>query len=92
MVKFASFTFQERVIVKGIVRRAVQMGIYDDPLDVEMDISATHAHCPLRLEELRDADNFNFGHDMAGIQQHLNRQTGKLEGFFLPRFAKGDSK
>lgn len=62
-------------------------GIYDDALTAHMDISAVHAQCPLRLGDLRDADQFNFAHDMYGIQRHLNRQTGKLENLFLPRFA-----
>lgn len=57
-------------------------------MDVEMDLSATHATCPLRLAELADADDFNFSHDMGGIRRHLNRQTGELEDFFVPRFAE----
>lgn len=27
-------------------------------------------------------------HDMRGILRHINRETGKLENFFLPRFAR----
>lgn len=46
-----------------------------------------HAKVPLRLAEFANADNFNFGHDVAGILGHLNRQTGELEDCFLPRFA-----
>jgi hypothetical protein len=87
MVEFARFSDEESRIVDEIVARAVNAGIYDEPLDAAMDISAVHAHCPLRLAELRDADQFNFAHDMCGVRRHLNRKTGELGGFFLPRFA-----
>jgi len=26
-------------------------------------------------------------HDVSGIARHLNRETGRLEGCFLPRFS-----
>lgn len=76
MVQFAEFTKEERATVMAIVDRAV-----------EEDISAVHFHCPLRLNDLLAADRFNFAHDMCGIQRHINRETGQLENFFLPRFA-----
>lgn len=57
--------------------------------DTQMDLCATIAQgVPLRLEELLSADNFNFCHDIAGIYRHIDRSTGKLEGFFRPRFVK----
>ncbi len=87
-VQFAEFTDSERQIVRAIVDRAVNAGIYSDQLDVYMDISAVHVHCPLRLADLLAADQFNFNHDMRGIFRHINRQTGELENFFLPRFAR----
>lgn len=88
MVQFAKFTPEELNIVMEIVKRAVNAGIYDDVLMADMDISAVCAHCPLRLADLLSADQFNFAHDLAGIQRHLNRRTGELEDFFLPRFAQ----
>lgn len=60
-------------------------------LHIRMDVSACHASgCPLRLDDLLAADDFNFMHDIAGIDRHLNRETGELEGFFRPRFARPD--
>lgn len=54
-----------------------------------MDLTAVHANgCPLRLAKLCEADDFNFLHDMYGIARHLDRDTGKLGGCFVPRFAK----
>ena len=59
-----------------------------DRMSLTMDITATHGNgCPLRLGELLEADALNFAHDIAGIRFHINRETGRLEGFFLPRFA-----
>lgn len=88
MVQFAKFTKEEREIVMSIVRRAVEANIYSDALTCDMDISAVHVHCPLRLSDLLSADQFNFAHDMYGIQRHINRRTGELKNFFLPRFAR----
>jgi hypothetical protein len=57
-------------------------------MDVAMDLTAVHANGnPLRLEGLRDADDFNFAHDILGIRRHLNRETGRLEDGFRPRFS-----
>lgn len=60
-----------------------------DYLNTLMDLVATHANGnPLRLADLLAADDFNLIHDVMGIAAHINRRTGKLEGFFLPRFSK----
>ena len=57
-------------------------------MDIAMDIEAVHCNGnPLRLEGLLEADDFNFSHDMIGIQQHLNRRTGKLMDRFVPRYS-----
>lgn len=56
-----------------------------------MDFTATHANGnPLRLADLLAADGFNFMHDAFGICRHLDRETGKLTDFFLPRFSVPD--
>lgn len=57
-------------------------------MDWSMDFTATHANgCPLRLEALLEADDFNFMHDAFGIARHIDRETGKLGNCFLPRYA-----
>lgn len=57
-------------------------------LDCSMDITAVHCNgCPLDLKKLIEADDFNFAHDVFGIRNHLNRETGQLEDCFLPRCA-----
>jgi hypothetical protein len=90
MVRFDS-TPEDQKIIKEIARRAAQeLGV--DFTDTEMDLTAVHlSGCPLRLQDLLDAPMSHFGHDILGIARHLNRQTGALEDFFLPRFAAPQS-
>jgi hypothetical protein len=80
--------------IREIVKRAVVFNVKNggprvDPLDLNMDLTATHLNgCPLKLQELLEADDFNLIHDVFGIHRHLDRNTGKLKNCFLPRFAK----
>lgn len=61
----------------------------DLSLSTRMDLIAAHANgCPMDFDRMRKADDFNILHDIMGIKNHLNRETGRLEGVFLPRFAK----
>jgi hypothetical protein len=56
--------------------------------DALMDLTACHVNaCRLQLAELAQAPNLDFSHDVFGIQRHLNRDTGKLENCFTPRYA-----
>ena len=41
----------------------------------------------LRLNDLLNADDSNFAHDICGIQKNINRETREIENFFVPRFA-----
>ena len=90
-IEFADFTKEERKIVRGIVDRAAkimrQHGRRLDKMSLEMDLEATHAKVPLRLQELLEADDFNFAHDVFGIMRHMDRSTGLLGDCFVPRFA-----
>lgn len=90
-VQFADFTPDEKQTVLAIVERAVatfgEHGVTIDRVDLMMDLSATHATCPLQLANLLEANDFNFGHDIAGIRRHLDRKTGHLKNCFVPRFA-----
>ena len=93
-VSFAHFTPEEEALVTQIVARAETLFHEHHPhatfdrLAFEMDIAAVHAHTPLRLTEWLAADDFNFVHDWSGIQRHIDRETGQLEDFFVPRFAR----
>jgi hypothetical protein len=87
-----SVSRQESELIERIVSRAVRVAreneIDYDKCTALMDITAVHANgCKLRLNELIEADAFNFNHDVFGIRSHLDRTTGKLTGCFVPRFA-----
>ena len=63
-----------------------------DLMSIQMDLEAVHGTSGLRLGDMITADNFNLGHDIIGIWHHLDRETGKLEDCFSPRFSKRSSK
>jgi len=87
VAKFDIAETDAAIIIKIVVRAAGMMDIVDR-LTLSMDLTACHANgCPLKLQELLEADRFNFMHDIAGIQRHMDRRTGELRDFFCPRFA-----
>jgi hypothetical protein len=75
-------------IIGNIIMRAREEGVNRDSLSLMMDIEATHEHCPLRLKEFFEAPKFDFIHDIIGIINNLNKDTGELENCFLPRYAQ----
>lgn len=89
---------KDQEIIQKIAERAHKMifrmgPTSRDALDYNMDVTATHLNgCRLRLLDFLGAEDFSFMHDITGIGRHLNRETGKLENFFLPRFAAPDKK
>ncbi len=90
----AAFTASgaELRIITAIAVRAVRLrasrGVDCDFLSTSMDIEAVHCNgCPLDLNALLVADDFNFAHDVFGIERHIDRNNGRLRDFFLPRFA-----
>jgi hypothetical protein len=54
---------------------------------VLMDLTATHAVNPLRLDEFLAAPRYDFLHDIDGITRHIDRTTGMLDGGFSPRYS-----
>lgn len=94
-LKFTT-THGERELIEQIAARAVQMmkahrhaKEMRTRTEVEMDLCATHASGnPLRLADLLAANDFNFAHDVFGIERHLDRDTGQLLDFFSPRFSR----
>lgn len=57
-------------------------------IDFMMDVTATHLNgCPLNLAALAKARDSDFAHDIFGIRRHLDRETGKLQNCFIPRYA-----
>lgn len=86
-------TRAEFPVIAKIAARAVllarELEVEYSHQDALMDVEACHSNgCPLKLDELLAADDGNFGHDVFGIRRFIDRETGKLTGSFLPRFAQ----
>lgn len=91
-ILFGGCTVHERSVINRVIDRAIQKvfvpaNITVDRVDLAMDLEAAHSLCPLDFEQLLTASNFDFNHDIAGIRHHLNRDTGKLMDYFVPRCA-----
>lgn len=83
-------TKSDAATIDQIVQRAVDTYGSDhiDRMTLTMDLSAAHANgCPLDLDGLLTAEPFDFAHDVAGINRHIDRDTGRLRDCFLPRCA-----
>ena len=76
-------------IIGQIADRAVTINPSYDKTTVMMDLLALlETGVKMRWDELLNAPLFDFMHDINGINQHLNRNTYKLEDCFWPRYAK----
>lgn len=76
-------------IIKKIVDRAYLPHVNGYArVELTLDLCAVHERTPLRLQDLLEADEFNFKHDIAGIQKYLDRETSRLTHDFRPRFLR----
>lgn len=76
-------------IIGKIADRAVAINPNYDKTTVVMDLLVLYENgVEMRWEEFLNAPVFDFMHDINGINQHLNRNTYKLEHCFWPRYAK----
>jgi len=78
---------EDHALINKILKRAEKLGLTTNRLSSAMDLTATHANIPLRLEAFLNADDFNFRHDFCGIRNCIDRATGKMRKNFVPRFA-----
>lgn len=76
------------MIIKIVERAKERNLLASDKLSLTMDLDCVSEKYNLVLQALLKADDFNFAHDIVGIQNHLNRRTRELEDCFLPRFAR----
>jgi hypothetical protein len=87
-------TIEDTRTISAIADRYIKFcqeltGVTPAKFKLIMDIEATNNNgCPLKLDELLNANGMDFIHDVTGIQSNINRETGKLENCFLPRYAK----
>ena len=81
---------EDAEVITKIAERAEKEDLRTGPrVRLVMDLTAAHLNAyPLDLAGLLAADRFSFSHDVLGIVSHINRDTGKLADFFVPRFAR----
>ena len=72
-----------------IAQRAEGMNLYKgERISFLMDMENADKVFNLRLEELLNADDFNFAHDVVGIVNNIDRNNPTDFNLFVPRFAK----
>lgn len=74
-------------IINSIAKRYWKKQTHLDFTSLQMDIELAHNHHEILLEDLLKANEGDFLHDISGIQHHINRETGKLENCFSPRYS-----
>lgn len=81
-------TDQDGTKIHDIAIRAKAIFAKLSILDTILDLNAAHLNgCPLDLDRMLTAGDSDLMHDVRGINRHLDRETGKLKGKFMPRFA-----
>ena len=71
-----------------IAQRAEGMNLYKgERITFLMDIEHADKAFNLRLEDLLNADDANFTHDVVGIVANIDRSNPTDFNFFVPRFA-----
>lgn len=80
------------IAVRG-VNLAKELGYTRDLLTMVTDITLCHLNGnPLDLVGLLEAENGDFGHDVFGIQRHIDRETGELLDCFCPRLSRREQE
>jgi len=81
-------TRDRAILIADIIKRADNLKLTPSKLNLAMDLECAHKSCPLDFKKLLAFDNFNFAHDIVGIQNHMDRENARLSHRFLPRCAK----
>lgn len=75
--------------ISEVVKRANKNDLLMfDSISLFMDLECAVDVFDIDIEKLLTADDFNFAHDICGIQNNLNRYTKQFENCFVPRFAR----
>lgn len=88
-INWSTTSLEDRVI-SAIAERAVALKVLPgvDQASIAMDITVCHKNGnPLALSRLLRAADVDFGHDVVGIHYYLDRGTGTLSRYFLPRLS-----
>jgi hypothetical protein len=86
-------TTDDQALIAAIAARAARelqgTNLFNgDVVELEADIKAVHLNdLPLDLPAFLAADDYQFVHDILSIQQNIDRTTGQLRNFVIPRYA-----
>ena len=86
-------TDREVASVNACVKRGQDLKIIPrgGRLHHAMNLLAVNANGnPIDFDRLLGFDDFNFTHDVLGIDRHLDRDTGQLNNMFRPRSSRHD--
>ena len=72
-------TQEEAYLIERIADRACNVERGMEKLRLILDLSACHNSTPLNLQQMLYANEQDFMHDVRGITQHINRNTGVPE-------------
>lgn len=93
MIDWSKTSRDDSLAINKIAKMACSLDPALDVLSVQMDLEACHSNgCPLDLERMQEAKQSDLMHDVGGIRRHLDRDTGALRDFFVPRFAKAERR
>ena len=85
MIKWENVSKEDYKTISKIVNRITGMYPTIDKMSANMDLSAAHATTPINLVKLLTSSDFDLLHDVAGIFDNLDRETGELKNCFVPR-------
>ena len=83
-------TKEKMMMYVEIAKRAEKLDLYHgERHTLLMDLESADLTFNLRLEDLLNADDLNFSHDVLGIVNNVNRNTFPATdfGLFVPRYA-----
>jgi len=86
MIEIPTVSHEDATLIISIAKRASKHYKLN-VLDIAIDLTITHSFNPLRLHDLLKAVPYEFCHDIFGIHDNLDHNTGKLNNFFSPRFS-----
>lgn len=84
-------TKEKFMLYVKISQRAEGMDLYKGERHTFlMDLESADNHFNLRLEDLLNADDGNFAHDIVGIVNNINRSEFPATdfGLFVPRYSE----
>ena len=80
-------------LISRITQRAVSLHPKYRRIDLTVDLElCISIGCHLYLAKLLAAQDHDFSHDVFGIHQNIDRETGQLRNCFSPRFSKPEEE